>query len=124
MKLSPRAQQFLARQQEIYLRSLPDKKARLEKTWNAIKREGWETELAETLQMEIHRLSGSAGSYGFNSLGKAAQRLDLMMADSSFFKNPGAEFDAKFGGLMDALFVAFEEGIKGSAEGFGLEPKP
>ena len=69
MNLSPRAQELLALQQVKYLRSLPDKKARLEKAWNAIKHKGWKPNSEEALKMEVHRLSGSAGSYGLRSLG-------------------------------------------------------
>ena len=116
MNLSPRAQQLLALQQAKYLRSLPDKKARLESVWNAVKQQGWKPDLEEALKMEVHRLSGSAGSYGLNSLGKAAQRLDLMLSDNSNFKTPSAGPDADFGRLMETLFVALEDDIKGYSD--------
>ena len=123
MNLSPRAQELLALQQVKYLRSLPDKKARLEKALNAIKQQGWKPNLEEALKMEVHRLSGSAGSYGLSSLGKAAQRLDLMLSDSSNFKTPGRGLNADFLRLMGEMFVALEENIEGSSENPDLKPK-
>ena len=35
-----------------------------------------EAKLCETLFQQVHRLAGSAGSYGFESLGKAALVID------------------------------------------------
>jgi HPt (histidine-containing phosphotransfer) domain-containing protein len=110
MKLSPRAQELLARQQAKYMRSLPEKKARIAHCWSAIKRQGWAPELSDKLKTEVHRLSGSAPSYGLEALGQAAHKLDLLLAS-------GIDIDAadtESGELMSALFHAFDEVIDGT----------
>ena len=124
MNLSPQAQQLLALQQAKYLRSLPDKKARLENAWNAVKQQGWTPELTEILQTGVHRLSGSAGSYGLHSLGKVARQLDLLLSGSSSPKAPSAALDADFGRLMEALFLTLDKDIKDSIEHSELDSGP
>ena len=86
MNLSPRARELLALQHKKYLQSLPDKKARISRRWSEIQRQGWSPELSARFKTEVHRLSGSAGSYGLDALGRAAHQLDLFLVD-----NPGIE---------------------------------
>lgn len=121
MNLSPRAKQLLALQQAKYLRSLPEKKARLANAWNATRQQGWTPESSEVLKTEVHRLSGSAGSYGLHSLGKAAQNLDSLLADSTKFVTPSADLEAEFEKLMDVLFQVLDEDIDGCSERSNLD---
>jgi len=80
MNMSPRAMELLAAQQKKYLQSFPAKKERIEQCWEAIQHHGWTPELTAKLKTEVHRLSGSAGSYGLDDLSKAAQALDRHLA--------------------------------------------
>ena len=80
MNMSPRAMELLAAQQKKYLQSFPAKKERIEQCWTAIQRHGWTPELTANLKTEVHRLSGSAGSYGLDDLSQAAQALDRYLA--------------------------------------------
>ncbi len=111
MKLSPRAQELLARQQAKYMRSLPEKKARIEQCWHAIRRQGCTPEFLGKLKTEVHRLSGSAPGYGLEALGQAAHKLDLLLTSC----NDIDAADAESAELMGALFHAFDEVIDGTA---------
>ena len=109
MILSPRARELAALQQVKYLQSLPDKKARIEHYWSAIQRHGYTPDLSDKLKTEVHRLSGSAGSYGLSTLGQAAQELDLLLASDNAINTA----DSESGELMDALFHAINQVIDG-----------
>ena len=107
MILSPRAQKLAALAQAKYLRSLPEKKARIAHVWIAIQRHGWTPELSARLKTEVHWLSGSAGSYGFSALGQAAQKLDALLADGIEIRHAGSGFDD----VMAALLREFDQVI-------------
>ena len=109
MNLSPRGQQLIALQQIKYLQSLPEKKARLDLYLTAVQQHGWTPASFNELKLEVHRLTGSAGSYGLVSLGSAAQKLDLMLADNKNSKVQTADFTAEFFGGMDELFQVLDE---------------
>jgi HPt (histidine-containing phosphotransfer) domain-containing protein len=109
LNLSPRGQQLIALQQIKYLQSLPEKKARLELYLAGVRQHGWTPESFNEFKLEIHRLTGSAGSYGLVSLGSVAQKLDVMLADSKNSKVQTADFTAEFLCGMDDLFQELDE---------------
>ncbi len=74
--LSPRARELQARLLRRYLDSLPEKQAELEIAWQALQDMGWNAEPLANLKTPVHRLAGSAGSYGLEELGLAARTLD------------------------------------------------
>ena len=112
MILSPQAKERLAQQQLKYLSSLSNKKSRISSCWDRIKAGGNSPELLNELQTEVHRLSGSAGSYGLTGLGEAAQKLDRILLkkdEMSILTSPIAD-------LMSELNDAFEEVIEDQPE--------
>ena len=83
--LSERAQKLIAEQRRLYVESMPVKKHSLMQCMaqvNAAIRSG-KTEPCEDLPQQVHRLAGSAGSYGFNSLGQAARVVDRYLIANS-----------------------------------------
>lgn len=108
MKLSPRAQELLDRQQAKYMGSLPKKRTRISRCWSAIGRQGCTPELFDKLKTEMHRLSGSAPSYGLEALGQVAHKLDLLLTSCNDIDAAVAES----GELMSALLVEFDEVIE------------
>ncbi len=78
--LSPKARELLELQRRKYLASLPAKKDRISGYWNDLLTRGWEASVADALKTEIHRLAGSAGSYGLERVGAVALGLDRLLA--------------------------------------------
>ena len=120
MNLSPKAQRLLALQHAKYFRSLPDKKTRIDHCWNAIQRYGWTHELSACLKTEVHRLAGSAGSYGLSALGQTALDMDVLLTKDMDISNSeldisNSEFKhgPEFTELMQKLYQAMDEVITG-----------
>jgi HPt (histidine-containing phosphotransfer) domain-containing protein len=63
-----------------YERSLPEKRATVERAWQEFLASPDERG-ALALQSIAHRLSGSASPYGYDAVGAAAQSLDAMLSD-------------------------------------------
>ena len=76
--LSEQAQKLIAKQRLKYIESMPDKREVIcrcmTQVSNAVRK--GEGDLCDTLFQQVHRLAGSAGSYGFESLGEAASVVD------------------------------------------------
>lgn len=74
MSSKARAQQERLRLK--YVDSLPDKRDRIKRNWADVQSGGWRTDGVARLKLEVHRLAGSAGSYGLDELSGCAARLD------------------------------------------------
>lgn len=62
-----------------YLDQLPAKLSALERGWQLMAESvGAESEAAE-LRLQVHRLAGSAGSYGLSAVGEKALILDTLL---------------------------------------------
>ena len=107
MQFSPQTTERLALQQQKYLDSLSAKKERIANCWGSIQANGWSMDLLTELRTEVHRLSGSAGSYGLMSLGDAAQNLDRTLA----METEMTSLTATIGDLISHLFKAFDEAV-------------
>lgn len=62
-----------------YLDSFPEKQAELEDGWQRVQANGWSAESLASFRTPVHRLAGSAGSYGLKELGRAARVLDAAL---------------------------------------------
>lgn len=69
--------------QTRYAASLVQKHAEVSRAWAALQTRPDDVALGEELNSRLHRLSGSAGAYGYLHLGNVAQRLDERMRDWS-----------------------------------------
>jgi HPt (histidine-containing phosphotransfer) domain-containing protein len=108
MQFSPQAKERLALQRKKYLDSLSSKKERIANCWQLIQANGWNMDLLNEFRTEVHRLSGSAGSYGLITLGEAAQNLDRTLA----VETEMTSLTATIGTLVEHLFVAFDQALE------------
>ena len=111
MNLSPRAQELLALQQTKYLQSFPEKKTQFERCLRAIQHHGWTPKVTATLKTGVHRLSGSAPSYGLIAVGEIAQKLDQLLASETDIESLDLKSGSEFRSLMDAMFCAMKQVI-------------
>ena len=87
MNLSPQARGRLAAQERKYIDSFPEKGLRVESAWKQAENPATRRDGIECLRMEVHRLAGSAGSYGFEELGAVALKLDQLLAQDDSLDN-------------------------------------
>ena len=111
MNLSPRAERLISMQKARYLRSMPDKKVRIRRCWKAVTNGDWNSDAAAMLKTEVHRLSGSAGSYGLQDLGLAARDLDVLLSAHVGIKPVTAEFVSVCNELIGVLFDSIDRVI-------------
>jgi len=83
--LSEKAHKLIAKQRQRYIESMPVKRNAIMACMtqiNAAVRSG-EPDLCDKLFQQVHRLAGSAGSYGFENLGQAASVVDSYLIAKS-----------------------------------------
>ncbi|MFT5140336.1 MAG: HPt (histidine-containing phosphotransfer) domain-containing protein [Lysobacterales bacterium] len=88
--------------------SLPAKRARISSCWHSIQNEGWSFQFLSDLKTQVHRLSGSAGSYGLISLGLAAKNLDKVLA----LETEIPSLNSSIPKLIEQLLLAFDQAIE------------
>lgn len=103
--LSEQAHQLIAKQRQRYIKSMPDKrevvfycKAQI----SAAVRSG-EPDLCDKLFQQIHRLAGSAGSYGFEDMGRAASVVDRYLMAKSLQPDDLPELESLLQKLLDEI---------------------
>jgi len=95
--LSKSANERFASLQLNYARTLGDKLEQLRVAWERCLHGGWAESAGEDLRMQVHRVAGSAPSYGFSEIGEAARSLELCLKEhaetdnGSIFPGPGSE---------------------------------
>lgn len=88
-----------------YARSLQDKRAALEHAWRAFEAAPRNDSLRRELATLLHRLAGSAGAYGFASIGERARAADGCMT-GQLARDGSADADglgARVQGVLDEL---------------------
>ncbi|NNE04781.1 MAG: hypothetical protein HKN15_03540 [Xanthomonadales bacterium] len=108
MNLSPRASRQIEAQRVRYLQSLSEKKLRIERAWNEAQRQAWSKASFDHFKTLVHRLAGSAGSYGLDKLGRAAKCLDHLMGSIPADEPPAGRVKA----LKDELLTRLDEAIE------------
>ncbi|MBL8297590.1 MAG: Hpt domain-containing protein [Rhodanobacteraceae bacterium] len=63
-----------------YWRSLPRKAEDLQGQWQRVQLQPQERTFLAELHMQVHRLSGSAPAYGFDTIGALARPIDQQLA--------------------------------------------
>ncbi|MGB0135097.1 Hpt domain-containing protein [Dokdonella sp.] len=64
---------------ERYHASLPNKRASVDLAWCAYRADRLDPERQESLMRLVHRLAGSAPSYGYGEIGEIAAKADVLM---------------------------------------------
>ena len=103
--LSEKAHKLIAKQRQRYIESMPVKRAVIIECMAQIEaavRCG-ETELYDKLFQQIHRLAGSAGSYGFEELGQAASVVDRYLIVKTLQSDDLPELGAILQRLLDEI---------------------
>jgi HPt (histidine-containing phosphotransfer) domain-containing protein len=65
--------------QSRYQTSLPNKRASVELAWRALCADSTDPARLESLARLVHRLAGSAGSYGYREIGEIAGSADALL---------------------------------------------
>lgn len=105
MELSKRAQMLLAEERERYVSSLAAKRDAIRKAWHQLSIQKKPPHAVDEFMQLIHRLAGSAGSYGMDQLSDAARVLeDVLIAEQQ--NNPTElTIQVAFQDLMDAFAI-------------------
>lgn len=102
-KLSTAAQARYQALVERYLASLPAKRQRLMTLYRQWAAGGWQDDALGPLKLEVHRLAGSAGSYGLEGLGQRAARLDRDLGRAAQDAAMREACEAQMQALLSAL---------------------
>ena len=103
--LSEKAHKLIAEQRQRYIESMPVKRGVILECMTQIKaavRSG-EPDLCDKLFQQIHRLAGSAGSYGFDNLGQAASVVDRYLIARSLQPDDFPELGSLLQKLLDEI---------------------
>lgn len=112
--LSEHAHKLIAEQRRRYIQSMPAKKEAILQCMaqvNSAVKTG-EANLCENLFQQVHRLAGSAGSYGFDSLGQAASVIDRYLIASS----PGPGVMTELASMLKMLLTEIDDIIRQHGE--------
>lgn len=90
---------FLQQQRAVYLRSLPGRLEQLETLAAQLVDPRQRAAALPALELCVHSLAGSAGTFGFPALGESARSLELLVEDA----RAGADFPP---GPHDARLLA------------------
>lgn len=112
MNLSPQASEQLEIQRLRYLQSLSEKREKIEAAWITASNDNWEHASFEHFKTQIHRLAGSAGSYGLDRLGRAAKCLDHLLGTIPENESPADRAQA----LKQEVLLHLDEAIKVNGE--------
>ena len=107
--LSADAREALTHLVQRYHGSLPNKQQDLENAYRAAVEAGWTDEAIRQLKLLVHRLAGSAASYGFNTLGEAARELDQTLTYAQ--ENPGEEHEHSINARYATLRSAIKDAV-------------
>ena len=109
--LSEKAHKLIAEQRQRYIESMPVKRRVILECMaqiTAAVRSG-EPDLCDKLFQQIHRLAGSAGSYGFEDLGRAASVVDRYLIAKSLQADDFPELGILLQKLLDEIDKIIDE---------------
>lgn len=109
--LSPDGRARQAALTRRYVASLPEKKSRIQALWRDAKSGGWRAGDLNGLRVEVHRLAGSAGSYGMDALGQAASRLEAGLKNAAKAHGDGRSATPLAQELLQDLLAAFDQAM-------------
>ena len=107
--LSGKAQALQERLVRRYLASLPEKREKITACWKEVQSGDWNPDQVDRMKIEIHRLAGSAGSYGLEELGALASRLENSLKSESGIPEHRLVIGRQTAELLDALAAKAKE---------------
>lgn len=102
-----------------YTASLPHKRAALGEAWQAFAADPGDRALRRELSMQLHRLSGSAGAYGYEAVGIAAAEADGLVGEHGGIEAFDRAQRVRCGELVQKVIRALER-----AETDAQRPEP
>jgi len=103
--LSEQAHKLIAKQRQRYIESMPAKRDVILQCMAQIRAAAGsgEPDLCDNLFQQIHRLAGSAGSYGFEELGQEASVVDRYLIARSLKPDDLPELGSMLQKLLDEI---------------------
>lgn len=103
--LSEQAHKLIAKQRQRYIESMPVKRDVILRCMEQIQQKvsNGEPDLCDKLFQQIHRLAGSAGSYGFEDLGQAASVVDRYLIAKTLQPGDLPELGVMLQKLLDEI---------------------
>ena len=100
--LSENAKKLIAERRRAYIESMPAKRKAIQQCMDQVKTavQQGETNLCEKLFQHVHRLAGSAGSYGFDTLSQAASSVDRYLIANSHRADDPTDLTARLQKLL------------------------
>ena len=93
---------------ERYANSLGQKRAALAEAWQAFAADPRDIALRRELSMQLHRLCGSAGAYGYADIGEMACAADQLVGEHGGIVEFDAEQLSRCGSEVGALLAALD----------------
>jgi len=87
-----------------YSENLPEKLDRIEELWTSLLHDKWDGEIFTELHFLIHKLGGSAASFGFKSTSEISRKVDTLFSTLVASKTtPNTEQKSRIGAYIAAL---------------------
>ncbi len=108
-----------------YRERLPRRRRALAALWRRLPEDGDDGGVCAELRLQVHRLAGSAGAFGFSRLSASARQVDQLLK-AWLFSPPGqrparADWLASLKAPFAAMLAAFSEA---APEGADADPRP
>ena len=96
----------------MYHQSLPAKSEAVSNQWEQVKQGDFDPELCLQLQNMMHKLAGSAGMYGYDSLAKKAREVEGALMSGVDTSAAQLSTGSQIEEFIVMLDVSFADGIK------------
>ncbi len=114
MSLSPKARERLAHLRESYRRSLDDKRIAIDAAHRAAVTADFAPEALAEFRHLIHKLAGSAGTYGFDDVFRCADTLEGTLKALQDGQGERAALIARMERQHTALMAALRAAVAGN----------
>ena len=92
-----------------YISSMKDKHTDIKRLLKTLDETGWQNAAdIKELHTIVHKLSGSAGSYGFDSLSDSAMEIDLSLKKRTAGSNSDKEISRKIKQLLQDMKLIYQ----------------
>ncbi len=106
-----------------YIKELPSKMSRIEKTWEGLQ-EVWDDNNFNAFYGMIHSIAGAGATFGFPELSNIAMEVDgILNSIKEGIKRPDKESLTRINDYLDMLKQAILE-LKKSKSNRGISPAP
>ena len=104
-----RLQEKLAAVRIRYTESLPKQMADMQQAWRVLQRQPQNGTLLGAMHHQAHSLAGTAGTFGFDAMGKVARQIEILLKDMMAGKETVVAKKQAIHDLLDRLVVSDKE---------------